>query len=98
VPARDQVHTLFAQTMGYVAAAAGPFALSAYLDRDACIAGAISNVVPAGYEAALRPLTGTGESGNGSHPNGMVEQITGTPPGTFRDLAHKNAAWSEAVT
>ncbi len=33
-PTRDQVHTLFAQTMGYVAATAGLFALGAYLGRD----------------------------------------------------------------
>ena len=33
-PTRDQVHTLFAQTMGYVAATAGLFALGAYLDRN----------------------------------------------------------------
>jgi FtsH-binding integral membrane protein len=33
-PARDQVHTLFAQTMGYVAATAGLFALGAYLGRN----------------------------------------------------------------
>jgi FtsH-binding integral membrane protein len=32
-PARDQAHTLFAQTMGYVAATAGLFALGAYLGR-----------------------------------------------------------------
>jgi hypothetical protein len=62
-------------------------------------AGAIANGVPAEYEAALRPLTETAESGNGSHPNGMVEQITGTPPRTFRDFARKNAAaWREAAT
>ena len=34
VPARDQVHTLFAQTMGYVAATAALFALGAYLGRN----------------------------------------------------------------
>ena len=33
-PARDQVHTLFAQTMGYVAATAALFALGAYLGRN----------------------------------------------------------------
>ena len=32
--ARAQTHTLFAQTMGYVAATAGAFALGAYLGRD----------------------------------------------------------------
>ena len=31
---RDQTHTLFAQTMGYVAATAGLFALGAYLGRN----------------------------------------------------------------
>ena len=34
VPTRDQVHTLFAQTMGYVAATAGLFPLGAYLGRN----------------------------------------------------------------
>jgi uncharacterized protein len=34
-PARDQTHTLFAQTMGYVAVAAGLFALGSYLGRNA---------------------------------------------------------------
>jgi FtsH-binding integral membrane protein len=33
-PASDQVHTLFAQTMAYVAATAGLFALGAYLGRN----------------------------------------------------------------
>jgi FtsH-binding integral membrane protein len=33
-PTRDQTHTLFAQTMGYVAATAGLFTLGAYLGRD----------------------------------------------------------------
>ena len=33
-PGRDQVRTLFAQTMGYVAATAGLFALGAYLGRN----------------------------------------------------------------
>ena len=34
VLARDQVHTLFAQTMGYVAVTAALFALGAYVGRD----------------------------------------------------------------
>ena len=33
-PSRDQAHTLFAQTMGYVAGTAALFALGAYLGRD----------------------------------------------------------------
>jgi FtsH-binding integral membrane protein len=32
-PTREQAHTLFAQTMGDVAATAGPFALGAWLGR-----------------------------------------------------------------
>jgi len=67
--------------------------------RRAWIAGAIANGVPAEYEAVLRPLTETVESGNGSRSNGVVEQITGTPPRTFRDFARQNAAaWREAGT
>ena len=98
--------------MLFRSATPGVFALGAYLDRnseatgqtimhldldhDAWIAGAN---VPAEYEAVLRPLTETVESGNGSHPNGMVEQITGTGPRKFRDFARKNAvAGSEAAT
>ena len=66
------------------------------LDREDWIAGAIATGVPAEYSAVLRPLTETVASGNGSRPNGTVEQVTGTPPRTFRDFARKNAAaWSE---
>jgi uncharacterized protein YbjT (DUF2867 family) len=69
------------------------------LDREAWIAGAIANGVPAEYGAVLRPLTETVASGNGSRPNDTVEQITGTPPRTFRDFARKNAAaWSEPAS
>jgi uncharacterized protein YbjT (DUF2867 family) len=69
------------------------------LDRDDWIAGAIANGVPAVYEAVLRPLTETVESGNGSRPNDVVEQITGRRPGTFRDFARKNSsAWSERAS
>jgi uncharacterized protein len=42
VPLRDQAHTLFAQTMGYVAATAGVFALGAYLGRN--LAGGVGIV------------------------------------------------------
>jgi uncharacterized protein YbjT (DUF2867 family) len=66
------------------------------LDREAWIAGAIATGVPAEYAAVLRPLTETVAAGNGSRPNGTVEQITGTPARTFRDFARKNAAaWGE---
>jgi hypothetical protein len=47
----------------------------------------------------VRRVTETVECGNGSRTNGMVEQITSTPPRTFRDFARKSAvAWSEAAT
>jgi FtsH-binding integral membrane protein len=47
----DDTHTLFGQTMGYVAATAGFFALGAYLARDASAGWAI-----VGYIAALACL------------------------------------------
>src|SRR5215467_4368137 len=46
-PARDQTHTLFAQTMGYVAVATGLFALGAYLGRNAGPALAIIGFIGA---------------------------------------------------
>jgi modulator of FtsH protease len=59
-PARDQVHTLFAQTMGYVAATAALFALGAYLGRNlpggAGIIAFIAGFGAAGY-ATRRDLT-----------------------------------------
>ena len=67
------------------------------LDREVWIAGAIANGYPAEFAPLLRQLTATVASGNGSRPNDTVEQITGTPPRTFRDFARKNtAAWKEA--
>lgn len=66
-------------------------------DRDAWIASAITNAMPAEYGVVLRQLTETIADGNGSRPNDTVEQITGTPARTFRDFARKNtAAWNEA--
>ena len=67
------------------------------LVRDAWIAGAIANGIPPEYGAVLRQLTETVASGHGSRPNGTVEEITGTPPHTFRNFAHHSAnAWKEA--
>jgi uncharacterized protein YbjT (DUF2867 family) len=66
------------------------------LDREAWVAGAIANGVPAAYGAVLRQLTETVANGHGSRPNGVVEEIIGRAPQTFRDFAHKNAdAWKE---
>ncbi|MFC5263125.1 Bax inhibitor-1 family protein [Kribbella qitaiheensis] len=51
--ARDRTHTLFAQTMGYVALTAGLFALGAYLGRD--LAGGVGIVA---FIAAFATLIG----------------------------------------
>jgi uncharacterized protein YbjT (DUF2867 family) len=68
------------------------------LDRDAWVAGAIANGVPAGYGAVLRGLTETIASGRGSRPNDVVEKVTGTPPKTFMDFALRTAsAWKADV-
>jgi FtsH-binding integral membrane protein len=53
VSSRDQAHTLFAQTMGYVAATAGLFALGAYLGRN--LAGGVGIVA---FIAAFACLIG----------------------------------------
>ena len=67
------------------------------LDRDAWITGAIANGILPEYGLVLRQLTETIASGHGSRSNGTVEKITGTPPHTFRNFAHKNAnAWKAA--
>jgi uncharacterized protein YbjT (DUF2867 family) len=88
-----------AEAAALISDAAGQTITHLDLDRDAWIADAIANGMPAEYEGVLRPLTETVQSGNGSRPNGMVEQIAGTPPRTFRDFARKNAAaWKEAAT
>ena len=52
-PARDQAHTLFAQTMAYVAATAALFALGAYLGRN--LAGGVGIVA---FIAAFACLIG----------------------------------------
>jgi uncharacterized protein len=52
-PTRDQAHTLFAQTMGYVAATAALFALGAYLGRN--LAGGVGIVA---FIAAFACLIG----------------------------------------
>ena len=67
------------------------------LDRDAWIKGAIANGIPSEYGPVLRQLTETVATGHGSRANGSVEKITGIPPRTFRNFAHKNAhAWKAA--
>jgi uncharacterized protein YbjT (DUF2867 family) len=69
------------------------------LDRDAWIAGAIANGIPAEYGAVLRRLTETVASGHGSRPNDTVEKITGTAPRSFTEFARRTAAaWKTEQT
>lgn len=85
-----------AEAAAIISEATGRTFVHVDLDRDAWIAGAIANGIPADYGAVLRQLTETIASGNGSRPKKTVEQITGTPARTFRDFARKNtAAWKE---
>jgi hypothetical protein len=51
--------------------------------------------VPAGYRVMLDWLTGMITSGHGSRPNDDVRRVTGSPPASFADFAHRNArAWA----
>ena len=66
------------------------------------IGGALKNViaiaagvVPPGYGVMLSWLTSTIASGHGSRPNDDVRRVTGSPPASFADFAHRNArAWA----
>jgi uncharacterized protein len=62
VSARDRTHTLFAQTMGYVAITAGLFALGAYLGRH--LAGAVGIIA---FIAAFACLIGMRFAARTSH-------------------------------
>jgi uncharacterized protein YbjT (DUF2867 family) len=66
------------------------------IESGAWIDGAIAaRLVPADYGVMLRWLTGTIASGHGSRPNDDVRNVTGVPPTSFADFAHRNArAWA----
>ena len=66
------------------------------IERHAWIDGAIAaGAVPAGYRVMLNWLTATITSGHGSRPNDDVRRVTGSPPASFADFAHRNArAWA----
>ena len=54
-----------------------------------------AGLVPADYGVALNWLTGMIASGHGSGPNDDVRSVTGLPPVSFADFAHRNAhAWA----
>jgi hypothetical protein len=55
-------------------------------------------MVPASYRVMLDWLTATIASGHGSRPNDDVLRVTGSPPASFADFAHRNAcAWALAA-
>ncbi len=66
------------------------------IDSGVWIDGAITaGFVPADYGGMLNLLTGMTDSGHGSRPNDDVRRVTGYPPASFADLAHRNArAWA----
>ncbi len=65
------------------------------IDSAVWIDGAITaGLVPADYGVMLNWLTGMIASGHGSRPNDDVRRVTGFPPASFAEFAHRNAhAW-----
>jgi uncharacterized protein YbjT (DUF2867 family) len=66
------------------------------IERGAWVDGATAAaVVPADYGVMLNWLTEMIASGRGSRPNDDVRRVTGSPPASFADFAHRNAhAWA----
>ena len=66
------------------------------IERSVWIDGAIgAGVVPADYGVMLNWLMEMIASGHGSRPNDDVRRVTGFPPASFADFAHRNAhAWA----
>jgi hypothetical protein len=85
-----------AQVADIIAGAAGRPVSHHDINRGAWIDGAIAaGAVPAGYRVMLNWLTGMIASGHGSRPNDDVRRVTGSPPASFADFAHRNArAWA----
>jgi uncharacterized protein YbjT (DUF2867 family) len=85
-----------AEVAGIIAGVAGRPVSHNDIDSGAWINGAIAaGVVPPGYRVMLDWLTATIASGHGSRPNDDVRRVTGSPPASFADFAHRNArAWA----
>jgi uncharacterized protein YbjT (DUF2867 family) len=85
-----------AEVAGIIADTAGRPVSHNDIDRGAWIDGAIAaGAVPPGYRVMLNWLTATIASGRGSRPNDDVAAVTGSPPASFADFAHRNArAWA----
>ncbi|MFD4673737.1 NmrA family NAD(P)-binding protein [Lentzea sp. NPDC058450] len=65
-------------------------------DRDAWVAAAVANGVPAEYGEVMRALTETVASGRGARPTDVVEKITGRTPRSFSEFARRSASvWQE---
>ena len=85
-----------AQVAGIIAGAADRPVSHHHINRGAWIDGAIAaGAVPAGYGVMLNWLTGMIASGHGSRPSDDIRRVTGSPPASFADFAHRNAfAWT----
>jgi uncharacterized protein YbjT (DUF2867 family) len=95
VPTGPEALTV-AEVAGIIADVAGRPLRHNDIERNAWIDGAIAaGVVPADYGVMLNWLTGMIASGHGSRPNDDVRKVTGSPPASFADFAHRNArAWA----
>ncbi len=85
-----------AEVAGIIAGVTGLPVTHNDIDRGMWIDAAIAaGAVPAGYGVMLDWLTATIASGHGSRPNDDVRKVTGSPPASFADFAHRNAhAWA----
>jgi uncharacterized protein YbjT (DUF2867 family) len=85
-----------AQVAGIIAGVARRPVSHNDINRVVWIDGAIAaGAVPADYRVMLEWLTGMIASGHGSRPNDDVRRVTGSPPASFADFAHRNArAWA----
>ena len=94
-PTGPQVLTV-AEVAGIIAGVTGRPVTHNDIDRGMWIDAAIAaGAVPAGYGVMLDWLTATIASGHGSRPNDDVRKVTGSPPASFADFAHRNAhAWA----
>jgi uncharacterized protein YbjT (DUF2867 family) len=85
-----------AEVAGIIAGVTGRPVSHNDIERSMWIDGAIAaGVAPPGYGVMLNWLTAMIASGDGSRPNDDVRQVTGSPPASFADFAHRNArAWA----
>jgi uncharacterized protein YbjT (DUF2867 family) len=89
-----------AEVAGIIAGIVGRPVRHNDIEHSAWVGGAIAaGVVPADYGVVLNWLTEMIASGHGSRPNDDVHRVTGSPPASFADFAHRNAhAWAVAAS